>query len=301
MSSSVQRRVSLIIHSPTLPSAGGRKLQELFHWNDPDRLVQGFVRDLAESSHGAARFEVVERLEVDEFPVKADGFRYAPEDFAARWRQRSGFHQPDAVDYHALIRQFGLLEKVRSDQIDEVWLMAFPYAGYYESIMGGPGAFWCNAPPLQGAESSGRRFVIMGFNYERGVGEMLESFGHRTESILAQVYRDHRGPSNLWERFIRHERSHPGQAEVGNIHFAPNSERDYDWGNRRPVSSACDDWYGFPRLTGARRIVNCDEWGSGDIRAHHFWWFRHLPHVEGETAGMLNNWWTYVLDPNRVR
>ena len=78
MNSPVQRRVSLIIHSPTLPSAGGRKLQELFHWNDPDRLVRGFIRDLAECSYGAARFEVVERLEVDEFPVKADGFRYEP-------------------------------------------------------------------------------------------------------------------------------------------------------------------------------------------------------------------------------
>jgi len=298
MSPPTLRRVSLIIHAPTV---GGRKLHQVFHWNDPDRLTHGFIQDLAEASHGAARFEVVDRLEVDEFPVKADGFRYESEDFAARWRQRSGFHQPDAVDYHALIRQFGLLEKVRSGHIDEAWFMAFPYAGYYESIMGGPGAFWCNAPPLQGAESSGRRFVIMGFNYERGVGEMLESFGHRTESILAQVYRDHGGPSNLWERFIRHERSHPGQAEVGNIHFAPNSVRDYDWGNRRPVSSACDDWYGFPRLTGARRMVDCEEWGGGDIRAHHFWWYRHLPHVEGETAGVLNNWWAFILDPERVR
>ena len=26
-----------------------------------------------------------------------------------------------------------------------------------------------------------RRFVIMGFSYERGVGEMLENMGHRAE------------------------------------------------------------------------------------------------------------------------
>jgi hypothetical protein len=115
------------------------------------------------------------------------------------------------------------------------------------------------------------------------------------------VYRDLGGRSNLWERFIRHERTHPGQAEVGNIHFAPNSVRDYDWGNRRPVSSACDDWYGFPRLTGTRRMVDCEEWGGGDIRAHHCWWYRHLPHVEGEMAGVLNNWWAYILDPSRVK
>ena len=33
-----------------------------------------------------------------------------------------------------------------------------------------------------------RRFVIMGYNYQRGVGEMLESFGHRSESILEKTF-----------------------------------------------------------------------------------------------------------------
>ena len=28
----------------------------------------------------------------------------------------------------------------------------------------------------------------MGFNVERGVGEMLEDFGHRTESIMTHVW-----------------------------------------------------------------------------------------------------------------
>jgi hypothetical protein len=54
-------------------------------------------------------------------------------------------------------------------------------------------------------------------------------------------------------------------------------------------------------LTGARRKVDCEEWGGGDIRAHHCWWYRHLPHVEGEMAGVLNNWWAYILDPSRVK
>ena len=52
MSSRTLRRVSLIIHAPTV---GGRKLPQLFHWTDPDRLVHGCIRDLAECSHGAAR------------------------------------------------------------------------------------------------------------------------------------------------------------------------------------------------------------------------------------------------------
>ncbi len=287
----------MIIHSPI---AGGRKLQEQFGWNDPDRLVKDFIADLSQVSSGLARYTITERIEVDQFPIKADGFQYQPDEFERLWRQRRDFHQPDLVDYPRLLEQFGAVEKVDRDEIDEVWLMAFPYAGYYESIMCGPGAFWCNSPPLESTRNAARRFVVMGFNFERGVGEMLESYGHRTESIIARVYEGVPSDRNLWEQFTRYEQRNPGRAEVGNIHFAPNSERDYDWGNRRLVSSSCDDWYEFPRLAGNRRMVNCEEWGGGDIREHHRWWYRHLPHVEGSTDGIDHNWWSYIVDPNRV-
>jgi hypothetical protein len=300
-STPIHRKVSLIIHAPTLPSAGGVSLQQAFGWNDPDRLIDDFISAMREASYGIAQFEVVERTEVDEFPIKADGFRYEPEPFEQSWRRKGGFHQPDLVDYRALLSQFNIIEKVTAGEIDEAWLMAFPYAGYFESTMGGPGAFWCNSPPLPDTESTPRRFVLMGFNYERGIGEMMESFGHRAETIMAKVYKAVAAEDNLWERFTRYDRQNPGASEVGNMHFAPNSQRDYDWGNRRSVTSACDDWVDFPHLSGERRGVNSNEWGGGDIRLHHAWWFRHLPHAEGETEGVSNNWWEYILDPDRVR
>jgi hypothetical protein len=300
-SAPIHRKVKLIIHTPRLRSEGGKTLPKAFEWNDPNQLVEDFSADMKEASYGIAQFEIVERIEVDEFPIKADGFRYKPDQFAKLWRKRRGFHNPDLVDYYSLMREFKVFENIAENEIDEAWLMAFPYSGYYESIMGGPDAFWCNAPPLRNTQEAGRRFVVMGFNYERGIGEMMESFGHRAESIMSKVYEGRASRGNLWERFIRYDRQHPGAAEVGNIHFAPNSDRDYDWGNRRLVESACDDWYDFPDLTGERRRVNSDEWGGGDIRLHHAWWYRHLPHVEGETHGVLNNWWEYILDPNQVQ
>ncbi len=300
-STSIHRKVSLIIHAPTVPSDGGESLPKLFGWNDPDQLVDDFIAEMREASYGIAHFEVVERIEVDEFPIKADGFRYEADQFAQIWRRRSGFHEPDLADYGALLGQFNIIEKVTSGEIDEAWLMAFPYAGYYESTMGGPGAFWCNSPPLFNTAKTPRRFVVMGFNYERGVGEMMESFGHRAESIMSKVYEASVADDNLWERYTRYDIKHPGAAEVGNMHFAPNSRRDYDWGNRRSAASACDDWYDFPHLNGERRTVNSDEWGGGDIRLHHAWWYLHLPYAEGETNGVLNNWWEYLLNPDRIR
>jgi hypothetical protein len=61
------------------------------------------------------------------------------------------------------------------------------------------------------------------------------------------------------------------------------------------VPSYCDDWYSFPELPGRARIVDADEWGGGDMRLHHLWWFDHLPRVSGATFGVSNNWWEYFV------
>jgi hypothetical protein len=296
----ITRRVSLIIHNPRVPSAGNERLNKVLGWNDPGPLVQGYIDDLRECSRGYVTYKVVENRTVNRFPRKADGFTYKADDFVNAWRTRQGFHQPDAVDYDALLDEFDMIQKIDADKVDEFWLFAFPYAGYYESIMGGPGAFWCNAPPLTQTAHASRRFVIMGFNYQRGVGEMLENFGHRAESIMKHAFRNTRGDDNLWERFIRHEFKNPGRAEVGWMHYAPNSERDYDWGNKRRVSSRWRTWQNFPNLSGQAEMVDCRDWGNGDIRLHHKWWFNLLPHLSGAAKGIAYNWWKYIVDPNTV-
>jgi hypothetical protein len=295
----VHKKVSLIIHNPAVPNTG-KTLNDFLGWRDPDRLAWDFIADIREVSYGYANYEIAERILVDGFPIKQDGFRYTADQYVRNWQRRGGFHQPDSVDYHALLEEFDMIAKINNGAIDEFWLFAFPYAGYYESIMAGPGAFWCNAPPLKGTQDASRRFIIMGFNYERGLGEMLEAYGHRAESIMERVFRDKRGSENLWRRFIRHEQTHPGRSEVGNIHFAPNSARDYDWGNPTPVPTRSANWLNFPDLDGDPQTLNTAAWGKGDIREHHKWWFKHLPHVVGEKGHIAYNWWQYIVDPNLV-
>lgn len=297
----MQPRVLLLVYDPCIHSAGRRKLSEVLGWFRVADLTESFLADIRECSAGLVRYQIVERLDVDSWPVKADGFRYDEEHYLRCWNSRSGWHQPDTVDYGTIIRGFDLLSRVESRQIDEVWLFGFPYAGFYESIMVGPGAFWCNAPPIADSSGVSRRFVIMGFNYERDVGPMLESMGHRFESHLKHGWRHHRGADNLWERFSLHDKIAPGGANCGSMHYAPNSERDYDWGNTRFVPSNCDDWLHFPDVRGRVRQVNCQEWGGGDMRTHHKWWYGHLPKAPGSTHGMSNNWWSYGIDPNVVR
>jgi hypothetical protein len=297
----VTRKLMSIIFNPHVPSIGNDKLNHAIGWNDPDTLTTNLIDDLREVSAGYVNYEVVEQHEVDTLPNKRDGFAYDVDEFVRCYRTNTGFHQPDDVDYYQILRDFDIISKILGDAIDEVWMFAPPYSGFHESTMAGAGAFFCNAPPLTGTEDCARRFIIMGFNYERGEGEMLESFNHRAESIMQQVYRQRVGAANLWERFTRVEKTNPDRAEVGTVHYAPNSTRAYEWGSHTLVPSRCENWLKYPDLTGDPIQVNCDNWGGGDIRLHHLWWLRHFSHFPGLSGGIANNWWKYVVDANTVR
>jgi hypothetical protein len=292
----------VIVYDPVVEPRTGKRLSEYMRWNRVEDLAKGFMSDIVETSGGLARYQIEQRIDIDAFPAKVDGYQYDAPTYLDVVRGIARPYMPQEADYHAIIRRFDILQLIAFREIDEVWIFNFPHAGFYESIMGGPGAFWCNAPPLQNTEAAGRRFVIMGFSYERGVGEMLENMGHRAESILEKTFEGLKGEENLWRRYIRYEKSAPGQAAVGNIHFAPNSERDYDWNNPAPVRSECDDWLrNFPDFEGIVRQVTAAEWGYGDIREHHKWWFKHLPKATGQNNGIVHNWWQYVMNPNLVR
>ena len=297
----VTRKVLNIIYNPKVKSAGGKKLSEVMGWNDADKLTPAHVADIKAATYNYANYVVVERIEVDKMPTKLDGFTYTADDFVKLMKAGKGFHDPDAVDYHRILDDFDIIEKVNADKIDEVWLHAFPYAGFYESIMCGPGAFWCNAPPLEKTDKAKKRFVIMGYNYQRGRGEMLENIGHRAESILGHTFRHLKGDANLYDRFARYDKTHPGLAEVGIVHYAPNSQKDYDWGNKTKVKSRADVWKNFPNLAGEPRIVDTTEWGNGDTLQHHLWWFQHMPHITGGKDGVAYTWYKYIIDPNLVR
>jgi hypothetical protein len=264
-------------------------------------LISGFMQDIAEVSNGLAKYEIVQRIDVNEFPAKTDGFKYTHQSYMDVWTRVTPPHMPQEVNYNAILQRYNILERIASNEIDEVWVFAFPHAGFYESTMGGPGAFWCNAPPLANTSASKQRFVIMGFSYERFVGEMHESFGHRAESIMEKTFSKVPADKNLWNRFIRYDKTSPGKAACGNIHFAPNSQADYDWNNPNPVKSECFDWLlNFPNFKGDIRTVDSSTWGGGEIRAHHKWWFNHFPRVAGRQNGIANNWWQYIINPQKV-
>jgi hypothetical protein len=316
----VSPRVLVINFDPIVDDHGTR-LTERMGWNNVDGLIQGFIADMKEVSYGLVNYQYdsANRIDVNEIPHKVDGFQYSVPAYLAMMKDEKTHHDPDGVDYHRIVNDYHLIDRVMSDQIDEVWMFGGPYFGFWESHMVGKNAIWCNSSPLANTDQCTRRFVIMGFNYQRGVAEMLHDIGHRMESIMAYVFDSFDtlqnaynavdpkvqppvtparflNPRNDFERFMLYEKIAPGRAQVGLIHTPPNADKDFDWQNMNVASSSADDWLAYPNLQGTRRMINCTEWGgSADGYAYTKWWFKRVPHVKDNKNGISNNWWKYTM------
>ena len=300
------------LHSPDDPNAQPKGLREVGRWNDPLTLAAGFMQDLCDASGGLVQFEIAEWLVVRRFQKLVDGFAYTPETYMDCLRggvlNNTCWHKPEGLDYPHMAAEFKLIPRVESGEIDEVWMMGLPYYGYWEACMIGHGAFNVNGE-VYDQVSCRRRFVVMGFNVERGVAEMLHDVSHRTEATLMRTYCGWEVDklTTNWARFAANEKQ-SGTAAVGTCHYPPNGEKDYDYTNSRTIESTADDWLHYPNLKGRKRSFNCDEWArpyetpknKPDYHRNYMvWWFAHLPKAPGVNAdGRLNNWWEYVYNFN---
>lgn len=321
-------RVLVIVYDPLVDPLENLRLTEWGvknrGWTRVDDLLAGYIKDIDECSGGLVKYNVVQRIDVDGFPLRLNGKRFTATEYLDLYTvNQSKYKEPDdRFDYNDAIKEFNLLARVNNNEIDEVWLFTYPFSGTYESVMCGTNAFWCNGPVIE--NTPGRRFAVMGFSYERGVGEMEEDLGHRMENIMAKVYNapDFLGwtyaydrsktpfvkleptkydavkfaETNLFAKFLLYDRIAPGNAQCGNVHYAPNSQKDYEWGNMTPVVTYADDWLTFPNLPRTQKMQNANSWGNGDIRGHHRWWFSRFPKVAGRQNGIRLNWWSYICN-----
>src|SRR5258708_12454413 len=74
----VHPKVLAIIHNPVIRSRGGRKLHQVFGWNDPDTLAKGYADDIRECSYGLVDYHIAERIELAVFPSTPDLFPSHP-------------------------------------------------------------------------------------------------------------------------------------------------------------------------------------------------------------------------------
>ena len=297
----IEVKVLALNFDPIVRAEGGKRLHEVCGWNDPHKLADGYIADVAKAGGGFIRYRIAEWKDVDGFNVKTDGFRYSLDAYLACRKANKGWHQPDALDYPRTLAEFDVPRRIDSGEIDEIWLFGPPYAGYFESAMAGPGAFYINGGVFEGVKSK-RPFAVMGFNYERGVAEMLHDLAHRTESTMSRVFGGWKAEelTTDWARFAAcDKKAGPGRAGCGDCHFPPNAASDYDYSNPRSVVSTADDWRNYPKLTGATTKVDREIWGGPDYhRNYMIWWFTRLPKAPGTHPehGRRTNWWKYVFD-----
>ncbi|MFO7617204.1 MAG: amylo-alpha-1,6-glucosidase [Bacteroidales bacterium] len=308
----VKVKVAVVIQDPVLPQYGGKRLHEVvktpgrtFTWNDPYVLNSEYEAALGKISHGTVQYEVVRIIDDGHFfSRRNDNGKMLGTDemvellMEPEWKtlKQTGTH----FDYQAFVEHYGFDRMRDRDQIHEVWVWSFPYGGMWESNYCGAGGFWLNSEPTT-TTSNKKLLVVMGLNYERKMSLALESYGHRFESVMWHVYGrwDYQaGNPNNWEKYTRFNKTHPGLANIGNIHFPPNGMHDYDWTNRTPVTTCADGWAFYPDIReGLARTVDCTEWECTH-EGYMTWWFSHLPHFEGVNPadGKLNNWWHYVVN-----
>ena len=108
----------------------------------------------------------------------------------------------------------------------------------------------------------------------------------------------------FWGKFVGSDESHhivTKPARCGWTHYAPNSERDYDWANPRSVESDIEDWH--PDAPGKTQLISSDRWGRDGLKWK-VYWMQNLP---GANSGLtyrgrpLTNWWIFLADWDRAQ
>jgi len=249
------KNIAVIVFKPDI-------WQEM-NWGNPLILADQYIKDIYEASKGIVKYNVSNFIEIDSFPKFENNWDFTNStDYYVKFQRN--IIPVTYCDYKETI------EKYHKDlpDVDEYWWIGAPWFGFNESQMFGKNPIWCNSFPLK---YNSRNKIIMGFNYERGIGEMLESFSHRVESIM--LFCEY----PAWKQFTK---------DCGSVHCPPNTTIDYNWGNKNLVETNCDSWYNWPNYENKRKVCACEEWGYGNMRQHHKWWLSHIP----------ANWWQYICN-----
>jgi hypothetical protein len=299
--------VLVINIDPVLKTRNNLKLHQYMKWSDPWQLSEKMVQDAKLASHGFVDYRIAAKIEYDGFPVFRNGFSYTEEAFLNMWEKDRSKADKGMTSFKWLFEKFDLRAKIKNLDLTEIWLWGAPYFAWDElhwKIPGDKVPYQTDNPwfyrPYDIPDVS-RTIWIMGWNYERGEGEMLESYCHRIESVLSLtvgkgIWDSKRNRDNAWNRFTRVNKDFPGESEVGSVHYAPNSTSDYDWSNTNKVWTYADDWLSYPKLPRTKKLLNASTGGWDGIVNHHLWWMIRIPHSAGATGGFHNNWWQYIVN-----
>lgn len=217
------------------------------------------------------------------------------------------------TDYNAIMGRIDAAKWVKEQGVKEIWVWGYHggKVGLWESNMSSPTGDVSNSN-RDGKDLPvfDRTYTVYHYNYQRGLGEMLENHMHQLEHLLNFVDgRDVTPPAKwpellFWGKFVGSDASHKLVGDVkrcGWTHYAPNSERDYDWQNPRYVETDIEDWR--PDGIGKTQRMNAERWNNDPIQWR-IYWMQAIPGVDNGLTykgRKLRNWWSFVSDWDRAR
>lgn len=294
------KQVLVLNFDPTVPDSGGQTLHQFLGWNDPRALADQYVSAVWEASDHTALYRIRRWIDIDDTPVMVDGFQYAVADYVDHYLSNSGWHDTIPADYYKVLEDFDVARLVDRG-IDEVWIFAGPYFGFWEAAMAGPGAYFINGGVYPDVAVD-RPFAIMGFSPERTLAEMLHNLGHRTENHLTRMFGESWNmaqPEDAWDDFTANlaHTAGSGPFGAGNVHFPFNGTADYDYLNTTPAPTYVYEFENYPFYNAANtQLLNCAEWVDLGI-SYEQWWLDRLPDNPGvDSDGRQNNWWRYIVN-----
>lgn len=208
-------------------------------------------------------------------------------------------------NYNLIMQQHNICDLVDNQGFSEVWLFAYqgppypgsnyPYLNISESKMSGPFGDISNSGRWNDMPVCNHTYRVYTFNYQRGTGEALHSWGHQVETELKAV------DSPLLDRLqgVGAAQALGITGRCGNVHMPPNARYDYDYNNTIPQQSDCLAWN--PDAVGATTAISCTSWGCQHISDsdnpqlnYMIWSWQNMPGRLNTKTYMgvpLRNWW----------
>lgn len=271
-----------------------------------DNLTQQGLQKLTEGSryHGyktnspaALRYNLLDSKEfLQPIPVSIN---HVP------WNQ-----QAFRPDYKKILNDINICDYVDGKGVNQVWVWSYHTkiiepAESNMSMGSNSKNFWpqgtygdiSNSEQIDDMPICQKTYTLYNYNYQRGLGEMLEDHGHHIEAVLRFVDYD-----LFWNKFVAPHGETGGGNNCGWMHAPPNvSDNDqYNWTSKTKVLSACEDWK--PLDDGAAvNSVDCSEWGcANDTGASYkVWWMQNLPGMNNGLiyrGNKMRNWWVFIGD-----
>lgn len=226
-------------------------------------------------------------------------------------------------DYRGILEKVNICNYVDKLGVSQVWLWGYHFGGIepVESNMSmgkKSSSYWNKNAYGDISNSEGTddmpicesTYTLYNYNYNRGLGEILEDHGHHIEALFKYL------DPNLYDLFVNpHGEDRSQVNRCGWTHSPPNVNKgtEYVWDSDKVVYSDCEDWR--PRGIGKVSEVSCRNWFKRDCSPSKnenssagsvlfkVWWMQNLP---GYNSGLmlegkpLRNIWDFYKDLDKA-